>query len=316
MVRRQFIQDQWLSGGSNYIVWEKSASMATAEDSMSEGRSYYNGKEDEFPDDISEVSGEDLTPPVMLQRVKKNELELWEALCDNRIQRLGPRNELTADAFVNRGIAQLEANRLEDAADSLLSAVCFLEEVHDSQHIHTGLVFYLLGKVYMKQEQYPMAESAFAKALSIRQMHLGKSHPDTVECWEQLGLSYIQRAAQTLKGGDADMDSFLQRQAMGILTQVLKLKRAIFGSIHPAVAETARVVAKLCAHRNEMERAQRLYKQVSVVLAKVEKEESDKINPDFADPTDLAARRMRKRELADIEEEMRKFGLKEEILEI
>lgn len=308
MIRRQFIQDQWLSGGSNYIVWEKAASVSTP-------ATDYTSEEEDYQDDVSEISCEDLTPPVLMEHDEKNELELWERLCDSRIQRLGPRNALTADAYINRGMAQLRGKRLEDAADSLLSAVCFLEEVYDAQHIQMGLVFYLLGKVYMEQEQYPMAESALAKALNIRQLHFGKAHPDTVECWEQLGMSYVRRAVQ-VSGSDSDTEVFLHRQAMEIMTQVLKLKRAIFGSIHPSVAHTALVVARLCATRNEMERAQRLYKQVYAVLAKVEKEETDKINPDFADPADVAAKQMRKRELAEIEEEMRQFGLKEEILEI
>eukprot|EP00522_Entomoneis_paludosa_P008231 CAMPEP_0172454966 /NCGR_PEP_ID=MMETSP1065-20121228/11800_1 /TAXON_ID=265537 /ORGANISM="Amphiprora paludosa, Strain CCMP125" /LENGTH=684 /DNA_ID=CAMNT_0013207389 /DNA_START=125 /DNA_END=2179 /DNA_ORIENTATION=- len=316
MVRRQFIQDQWLSGGSNYIVWEKAAANKSNNASVSTPATEYTSDEEEdFADDVSDITCEDLAPPILLEQDDKKELDLWESLCDSRIQRLGPRNALTADAFVNRGIAQLHANRLEEAADSLLSAVCFLEEVYDSEHIHMGLVFFLLGKVYMQQEQYPMAESALAKALGIRQMHLGKVHPDTVECWEQLGLSYIQRASQIVSS-DRETSQFLQKQAMEILTQVLKLKRAIFGSIHPSVAKTAHAVAKLCAMRNENERAQRLYKQVMAVLSKVEKAESDKINPDFPDPAETAAKQMRRQQLNEIEEEMRRFGLKEEILEI
>mmetsp|Transcript_26532 Transcript_26532/g.62323 ORF Transcript_26532/g.62323 Transcript_26532/m.62323 type:complete len:669 (+) Transcript_26532:227-2233(+) len=316
MVRRQFIQDQWLSGGSNFIVWETAAANKSNHASVSTPATEYTSDEDDdFADDVSEITCEELAPPVLLQENQKSELELWDSLCDNRIQRLGPRNALTAEAFVNRGMAQLEANRLEEAADSLLSAVCFLEEVHHSEHIHMGLVFFLLGKVYMQQEQYPMAESALAKALSIRKKHLGKVHPDTVECWEQLGMSYLQRAAQ-MSLADPETERFLQKQALEILTQVLKLKRAIFGSLHPSVAKTARVVARLCALRNEMERAQRLYKQVMAVLYMVDKDESGKINPDYPDPSETQAKQMRRQNLNEIEAEMVRFGLKEEILEI
>lgn len=316
MVRRQFIQDQWLSGGSNYVVWEKAVGGNSKSASVSTPATEYSEEEEElFDDDVSEITCDELVPPPLLVEADKNDLDIWEALCDNRIQRFGPRNALTADAFVNRGIAQLGANRLEDAADSLLSAVCFLEEVYEQEHIHMGLVFFLLGKVYMEQVQYPMAESALAKALSIRQKHLGKVHPDTVECWEQIGLSYIKRAAQ-IAPSDRESELFLQKKAVEILTQVLKLKRAIFGSIHPSVAKTAHTVAQLCANRQEKERAQRLYKQVLAVLGKLDKEESDKLHPDFPHPSELAAKQLRRKQINDIEEEMKILGLKEEIIEI
>ena len=338
MIRRQFIQDQWLSGGSNYQVWEKAAannlidmSVVTSvtecttdvstKDPTSDG-------EDAMDDDVSEITHEDLVPDMLMEVKQTNELELWEALCTHRINLFGPRSALTAESFVNRGIAQLQAGRLEEAADSLLSAVCFLEEVHGTidhtdrngnggapPHMHMAQAFYFLGKVYMLQEQYPMAESAFYKALNIRQQHLGKVHPDAVECWEQIGLSYVQRADQA----QGEERQILERRAMDILSQVLKLKRAIFGSIDVSVARTARAVAKLCAIRNESERAQRLYKQVLNVLTQMDKDLTSMINPDFPDPRDVAKHKERKRELTSIEEEMRRYGLKEvkeEILEI
>ncbi|KAL7577552.1 hypothetical protein ACA910_015082 [Epithemia clementina (nom. ined.)] len=331
MIRRQFIQDQWLSGGSNYQVWEKATANNLVDMSVVTAVTEYTtdqsskGDYDEEMDNVSEITHEDLVPDMLLEIKPQDELELWEALCTDHINRYGPRSALTAESFVNRGIAQMQADRLDEAADSLLSAVCFLEEVHGTidhndrngnggapSHMHMAQAFYFLGRVYMLQEQYPMAESAFYKALNIRQQHLGKVHPDAVECWEQIGLSYIQRAAQAR----GDKQQILERQAMDILSQVLKLKRAIFGSIHVSVARTARSVAKLCAMRNESERAQRLYKQVLNVLAQMDKDLTSIINPDFPDPRDIAKHKERRKELTSIDEEMRRYGLKEEILEI
>lgn len=189
MIRRQFIQDQWLSGGSNYQVWEKAMannlvdmSVVTAvteatNDTSAKGggEGGYGGGHNEAidTDDVSEITYEDMVPD-MLVEVAENKgkgeeekqqepddaiLEQWEALCTHRIQRYGPRSALTAEAFVNRGIAQLQANRLEEAADSLLSAVCFLEEVHGTidhqdrngnggapSHMHMAQAFFFLGQ--------------------------------------------------------------------------------------------------------------------------------------------------------------------------
>ena len=351
VIRRQFIQDQWLSGGSNYQVWEKATINKFNDSSVVTSATEYttdtsvksSSGEEDYDDDVSEITHEDLIPEMLLEVPKQQDpLEQWEAVCSDRINRYGPRSDLTAESFVNRGIAQLQADRLEDAADSLLSAVCFLEEVHGTidhndrngnggapSHMHMAQAFYFLGKVYMLQEQYPMAESAFSKALNIRQQHLGQVHPDTFECWEQIGLSYMQRASQTgsttnnnnsnTKDNHNSADperELLQRQAMDILSQVLKLKRATFGSLNGSVARTARAVANLCAIRDESERAQRLYNQVVNVLSKLDKEETTLINPDFPDPRDIVKQKQRKQELVDIEEEMRRHGLKDEILEI
>ncbi|PHM11000.1 tetratricopeptide repeat protein [Nostoc sp. 'Peltigera malacea cyanobiont' DB3992] len=110
---------------------------------------------------------------------------------------------------------------VQDAIPHLIEvAQSFIEAVRDEDLI---FLFVGLGKFYIQQGLYTLAETWYIQCLSTVEIRLGEEHPDFVESLSNLAEIYKLLGKYT--------------EAEHLVLQVLALKKSLLGEEHPDIAE-------------------------------------------------------------------------------
>jgi tetratricopeptide (TPR) repeat protein len=240
-LRRLKIQERWLSKGCNYHPNEYLI------------KAFRSSKEDDPPEEVSEISyddpvclvmGPDATPA---SEDETAEVNFWTQTCDQyeHGRYYGLQHSRTAEAFLNKGIAQLNTRHVADAIDSFLEAVAMTQEIHGDDSLAAARGLHLLGSAFFLDGQLETAAEATLKALQVRQTALGPFHTDTVDTFSNLAMIYLKMSHLV--------------EAARIFQEVLTIRIAIYHDLHPSVAFPARSLGCVYAKRRDIERAVRHY---------------------------------------------------------
>lgn len=239
-LRRLQIQEQWLSAGCNYKPNEFLAACTKA--------AAANAAEDD-KDDVSEISYDE---PILLvmgpDAPPDQEVQFWTDTSQQYLTatpRWGDAHSRTAEAILNRGVAELNSRQSADAIESFLEAVSLLQELHGQDSLAAARGLHLLGSAFFLHGQLAMAVEATRNAFDVRKAILGHFHTDTVDTFSNLAMVYLK------------MNKLLE--AARIFNEVLKIRKAIYNEYHPSVAFPARSLGCVYAKRKDKERARKSY---------------------------------------------------------
>jgi len=201
------------------------------------------------------------------------EVEFWEKVLKDRLQRRGLSSFETAEAYSNLGVAQMNSTLFVNACTSFTKAT----EIFGESHLGVAKNYNLLGLAASQANRLDLAMEALVSSLTVRSKILGSCHVDTVDTFNNIGAVYSKQK------------DYLE--ASRVFEEVLILRQAIFGRNHPSVAVTARTLARLYVRLLRKEEAEPLY-ALALSTCRLE-------------------RRM-KRMKSDIEQEMKRLGVEEQ----
>lgn len=102
-----------------------------------------------------------------------------------------------ADAYQELGLIYYKTNRPQQCEDVLKKALEIYSHVNDGNNRSAALVMSELGRLYMDLKRYADAEHMFSQALSIREVLIGTSSPESRRTRQW--LQEAQRAQKSLK---------------------------------------------------------------------------------------------------------------------
>ena len=112
---------------------------------------------------------------------------------------LGENHPVTASCYNN--FAKIEDDKgNHDFAIQLFTKALAISRACGTPELHaaTATTYHQLGRIYFVKKEYEQALEYQTKALVIRQAVLGENHPDTAECYSQLGG--IRLCGRALRG--------------------------------------------------------------------------------------------------------------------
>ena len=192
----------------------------------------------------------------------RQEKTYWTNILIDRTSQCGNVHSEVAIAYFRLGHACLNCHDYQLAMRAFIKAFKIYrvlnKELACAQALDAyGLACIISPKSNPRDETLQKAEIALKIAFQIRCHHLGVWHADTVETYNKL----------------ASVNNHMGHFAKAAIqyTEVFKLRRAIFGGIHPSVAVTAHILAtvfcklgKITESKTFFAMAQRIYKQMGL----------------------------------------------------
>lgn len=136
-----------------------------------------------------------------------------------------------------------------------------LEVVPDTPPLGIAGTFQKLALIYIAQEKLEEAETLYQRVLLMYEEHLGDTHPDTIQCLDQLVFLYTKQEKL--------------EQAEIILKRVLDIRDQTMGREHPDVAVNLNSLAGIYLQQGEYTQAEEAVEQALAIC----KEPSIAVHP-------------------------------------
>lgn len=164
----------------------------------------------------------------------QQQVDFWTEMVRERSRMDGPMNLRTAEAWMNLGHVQLQAQDPLEAGKTYLTALKIYQEKYPHLELAVARALDKVGlAASMTHQNLDLALAALSEALKVRCRVLGPSHVDSID------------ALNNVAGVR------LNRQEFGHAAEnyrvVLQYRRNVFGTCHASVAVTASLLGRLQA---------------------------------------------------------------------
>ncbi|MGB0775258.1 MAG: tetratricopeptide repeat protein, partial [Akkermansiaceae bacterium] len=177
--------------------------------------------------------------------LKNDEEKATKALMSNMEQEMSVVRKLSIKAKLHAA-----ANRYEDAIKDIHTILALLNE--EKQPVLWAKAKYNLGYAYFLTGNFPMAKGSWEHALTMREQHLGQSHPDTLSCRHNLALILIEQ-------GELG-------KAMGEFQGLVETSSKSLGHEHITSLKAQVALASLYEASNNRGRALEIYQAILPIL--------------------------------------------------
>lgn len=159
-------------------------------------------------------------------------------------------SDITQNSNASLGDTTTKEAEMEQAVHLEVGMIEAYQRSHGPEHPETLKIMNRLGRVYIDQGEFDLAEDLLSQVLDIRERKLGNQHPDTLRTMGNLATIYTRQGRHDL--------------AAEVGSVVVETRKRVLGDDHPSTLLAIWNQATVCAALGDDTMAEALYKEALV----------------------------------------------------